>query len=67
MVSVRQSRISSSSYTGTAAYRAPEIILHEKCERGVDVWAFGIVMYIMLCGSHPFDLRGKAKCEDTYR
>jgi serine/threonine protein kinase len=44
--------------TGTAAYRAPEIILHEKCERGVDVWAFGIVMYIMLCGSHPFDLRG---------
>ena len=44
--------------TGTAAYRAPEIILHEKCERGVDVWALGVVMYIMLCGTHPFDLRG---------
>jgi serine/threonine protein kinase len=50
--------VASKNTTGTAAYRAPEIILHEKCERGVDVWAFGIVMYIMLCGSHPFDLRG---------
>eukprot|EP01134_Creolimax_fragrantissima_P007900 CFRG7900T1 len=44
--------------SGTAAYRSPETICHQPSERSIDMWAFGIVMYIMLCGAHPFDLSG---------
>eukprot|EP00123_Amoebidium_parasiticum_P009941 comp19792_c0_seq1/m.23754 comp19792_c0_seq1/g.23754 ORF comp19792_c0_seq1/g.23754 comp19792_c0_seq1/m.23754 type:complete len:599 (-) comp19792_c0_seq1:63-1859(-) len=45
---------------GTAAYRAPEIILHQPCERSVDMWGLGVVMYILVCGVHPFDVKGNS-------
>ena len=46
--------------TGTSAYHAPEIILHQPCNEMVDMWAFGVVLYITLCGCHPFDEYGNA-------
>uniref|UniRef100_A0A7S0ZHD7 Protein kinase domain-containing protein n=1 Tax=Timspurckia oligopyrenoides TaxID=708627 RepID=A0A7S0ZHD7_9RHOD len=39
---------------GTAAYVAPEIVRKEPYGAGVDVWASGVLLYIMLTGKMPF-------------
>ena len=45
----------------TSAYRPPESqIKGAKVDPGVDMWAIGVILYIMLCGVHPFDLSGDA-------
>ncbi|TMW62889.1 hypothetical protein Poli38472_005507 [Pythium oligandrum] len=55
--------------TGTVAYAAPETLLHSvphvqggfeseaeySLGPSADMFALGIVLYILLCGSHPFD------------
>lgn len=40
---------------GSRTYMAPEI--HMRCGYGkpVDVYAIGVIMYILLCGYPPFD------------
>ncbi|CAI5736214.1 unnamed protein product [Peronospora destructor] len=43
---------------GTAAYLPPELLTSGICTSACDMWALGCVLYIMLCGSHPFDLDG---------
>lgn len=45
---------------GTPAYWAPEMVKNEPFNEKVDIWALGCVLYIMLCGAHPFDPRGDA-------
>ncbi|KAF1332912.1 Camk protein kinase, partial [Globisporangium splendens] len=44
-----------SSGVGTTAYAAPEYIQKQTCGSAIDMWAFGVVLYVMLCGRHPFD------------
>ena len=39
---------------GTPAYLAPEIILNKGYGLSVDWWAFGILLYEMICGVDPF-------------
>jgi serine/threonine protein kinase len=41
---------------GTPAYIAPEIIKNEKYD-GIkaDIWACGIVLYVLVCGKYPFE------------
>lgn len=44
---------------GTLAYAAPER-LRENCvyDEKVDMWAAGVVLYMLLVGSHPFESNG---------
>ncbi|KDO23338.1 CAMK/CAMK1 protein kinase [Saprolegnia parasitica CBS 223.65] len=41
--------------TGTPAYCAPEAFTKQSVGPEADMFALGIVLYILLCGSHPFD------------
>jgi len=45
---------------GTPAYWAPEMVRRETYGLAVDMWALGCVLYILLCGVHPFDPSGDA-------
>lgn len=40
---------------GTPAYWAPEMVRRERFGLGVDIWALGCVLYVLLCGFHPFE------------
>merc|ERR1711933_350803 len=43
---------------GTPEYLAPEIILSKGHDKGVDYWAFGVLVFEMLVGRSPFYLYG---------
>ena len=49
-------KIEDRTYTicGTPGYLAPEIILNKGYGFSVDWWAFGILLYEMICGVDPF-------------
>jgi serine/threonine protein kinase len=40
---------------GTIGYMAPELILTGHCSKATDVFAAGVVLYILLCGRPPFN------------
>lgn len=46
---------------GSPLYMAPEIIKDKPYDCGVDIWALGVLAYIMLCGRPPF--KGSTKDE----
>eukprot|EP00004_Rigifila_ramosa_P021615 TRINITY_DN5788_c0_g1_i3.p1 TRINITY_DN5788_c0_g1~~TRINITY_DN5788_c0_g1_i3.p1 ORF type:complete len:497 (-),score=115.81 TRINITY_DN5788_c0_g1_i3:147-1637(-) len=39
---------------GTAAYVSPEVLLREGFGPAADMWAVGVITYILLCGFPPF-------------
>jgi len=45
---------------GTWAYWAPEILRRQPYDYTVDMWSLGVILYIMLSGSHPFDPDGRS-------
>jgi len=40
---------------GTFDYWAPEIVRRQVVSVAIDMWALGVVVYVMLCGCNPFD------------
>lgn len=38
------------SFLGTGGYLAPEILVHHPYTSAVDMWAFGVLLYLLLCG-----------------
>lgn len=40
---------------GTPAYMAPEIFTKKGHGKPVDIWALGVIAYLLLCGFTPFD------------
>ncbi|XP_052768135.1 testis-specific serine/threonine-protein kinase 1-like [Mya arenaria] len=46
----------SKTFCGSAAYAAPEILQGKPYNMPLhDVWAMGVILYIMVCGSMPYD------------
>ncbi|GLD92067.1 hypothetical protein PINS_up000600 [Pythium insidiosum] len=46
------------SGVSTVAYAAPELLSQQEnasAGSAIDMWALGVVLYILLCGYHPFD------------
>eukprot|EP00168_Porphyra_purpurea_P013450 TRINITY_DN3711_c0_g1_i1.p1 TRINITY_DN3711_c0_g1~~TRINITY_DN3711_c0_g1_i1.p1 ORF type:complete len:701 (-),score=195.64 TRINITY_DN3711_c0_g1_i1:28-2130(-) len=43
------------SLSGTPMYVAPEVLLRQPYRFEVDMWSLGIIVYIMLVGSPPFE------------
>ncbi len=52
------------SLLGTLPFMAPEQIRLEEARKGADVWAVGVVLHLLLSGTHPFF---GPKSEGVYR
>jgi len=49
-------KILSQTYCGSAAYAAPEILRGSKyVPKAYDMWSVGVILFIIVCGSMPFD------------
>ncbi|CAN0381690.1 unnamed protein product [Pylaiella littoralis] len=46
---------SAQSFLGTRGYLAPEMLQRESYSKEVDVWALGVISFVLLCGCLPFD------------
>ena len=46
---------------GTVGYFAPEKFQSVELSPAVDIWAIGVILFIMLTGVHPFDPEVRAR------
>lgn len=50
------------THCGTPGYMAPEILQHQTYSSAVDMWALGVITYILLCGYPPFSQDNDPTC-----
>lgn len=50
--------VCASTYAGSPAYMAPEVMFHEHYDGKADIWSLGVVVYEMAYGRVPDFLRG---------
>jgi serine/threonine protein kinase len=51
--------------TGTTGYWPPERFKEGPIAPAIDMWAVGVILYIMLTGAHPFDPTGDSTDEEV--
>jgi serine/threonine protein kinase len=60
--------VSKGGTANTPAYSPPEILdknrKDDRLDPAFDMWALGVILYIMLTGVHPFDLYGNASDDE---
>ena len=44
----------------TPAYAAPELLTNQSFDEKADMWSLGVILYLLLTGTHPFDPRNDA-------
>ena len=44
-----------SSFLGTKGYLAPEMLQRLSYDKAIDMWALGVIVFVLLCGCLPFD------------
>eukprot|EP01036_Dinobryon_divergens_P038914 gene38914-51160_t len=49
---------------GTVGYIAPEILTQHAYSKPADMWSFGIILYILLCGQFPFEDDSQVLCQE---
>ncbi len=52
---------------GTVGYMSPELILAGVSSAATDVWAAGVVLYILLCGHPPFQSKSNRYARNIWR
>jgi protein kinase A len=59
----KQDQLQFRSFTlcGTPDYMAPEIVLTQGHDKSADYWAYGILLYELLCGHTPFEGRNEQR------
>mmetsp|Transcript_11851 Transcript_11851/g.25979 ORF Transcript_11851/g.25979 Transcript_11851/m.25979 type:complete len:469 (-) Transcript_11851:150-1556(-) len=61
---------SGSNIIGTTAYSPPDALTcgeEWEASASTDMWSLGVIIFIMLTGSHPYDLEGDASDKDIER
>jgi serine/threonine protein kinase len=43
------------SFLGTRGYLAPEMLQRQSYDKSIDIWALGVIVFVLLCGCLPFD------------
>lgn len=59
--SISRDKNTMSTICGTPTYVAPEVITGQAYGRAVDMWSAGVILYILLSGSVPFDDESEIK------
>jgi len=65
LCSTTHNKASEGTVGGTLNYMAPELLMnmrgaHNACDKAVDIWGIGILTYLLISGSHPFDSKKKS-------
>ena len=55
LAKVVQCETVASSFLGTKGYLAPEMLQRHSYDKAIDMWALGVIVFVLLCGCLPFD------------